>query len=207
MAAGRGPAKTHHRAEAGEQKHLVQLMPHVPAVRSGKNLIIHHLAVLIHGHVHEQTVRKRKFGFVLFGRPVAGLSESASNSAGCIKFSGTSFATAFTEIPGTIMCSTTTKTRIAEKNPPVAGAMMGRKTLSVRISMRLRAASQRRFQPCVDCFCAAATLMRIARSAGGTTRGARESKAKACDTAATLRGTTRRHQGAAGSERVPTDSR
>ena len=73
MAAGRGPAKTHHRAEAREQKHLVQLMPHVPAVRSGKNLIIHHLAVLIHGHVHEQTVRKRKFGFVLFGRPVAGI--------------------------------------------------------------------------------------------------------------------------------------
>ena len=48
-------------------------MPHVLAVRPGQNLIIQHLAVLIHRDVQKQSVRKRELGFMLLRRPVAGI--------------------------------------------------------------------------------------------------------------------------------------
>src|SRR5580700_8338797 len=59
VAAGGGPAKAHHGAEAGEEKHLVQLMAQIGAGGSGKNLIVSHLAVGIDGDVDEKAMRKR----------------------------------------------------------------------------------------------------------------------------------------------------
>src|SRR3984957_20655185 len=68
------------------------------------------------------------------------------SSAGRRMFSGTSFCTARTVMPGTISCSTTAKTRIAEKKPPVAGSVIGRNTLSSKISARSRIGGSRRLR-------------------------------------------------------------
>src|SRR4029077_21027041 len=51
MPAGGRPAKAHHRPESREQQHLVQLPPQIHAPRPRKNLISHHLAMLVHGHI------------------------------------------------------------------------------------------------------------------------------------------------------------
>ena len=69
MAAGGWPAKAHHRTEAREQKHLVELMTQIGTVGSRKDLIVGHLAVSVDGYVDEKAVRKRKLNLVLLRRP------------------------------------------------------------------------------------------------------------------------------------------
>ena len=67
--AGSRPAKAHHGTEAGEKKHLVNLMAQIGTVGSGKNLIIGHLAMSVDGDVDHKAMGQRKFKFVLLGRP------------------------------------------------------------------------------------------------------------------------------------------
>ena len=69
VATGDGAAETLHGAEAGEQEHLIELMAQVDAVWAGNNLVADHLAVLVHGNINEQAVRKRELHVVLLGRP------------------------------------------------------------------------------------------------------------------------------------------
>src|SRR5208282_632946 len=69
VAAGGGPTKTHHRAEAGEEQHLLELMTQIGAVRSSKNLVIGHLAMGVDGYIDHETMRQRKLKLVLLGRP------------------------------------------------------------------------------------------------------------------------------------------
>src|SRR5580692_340440 len=69
VAAGSGPAEAHHRAKAGEKKHLVELMAQIRAVRTSENLVTGHLAVVVDGYVDEKTMRKGKLYFVLLRRP------------------------------------------------------------------------------------------------------------------------------------------
>ena len=45
VAAGGGAAEAEHRAETGEQEHLVELVAQVEAARTGQNLVADHLAV------------------------------------------------------------------------------------------------------------------------------------------------------------------
>src|SRR5262245_14684255 len=65
-------AEALHGSEAGEEQHLVKFMLHVLSARTGKNLVVDHAAILVHGHVHEQAVGKGELGFVLFRSPIAG---------------------------------------------------------------------------------------------------------------------------------------
>src|SRR5712664_790592 len=103
-----------------------------------------------------------------------GYSERLINSAGRRIFSGTSLGTARTVIPGAISCKTRAKTRMAEKNPPVAGRVSGWENLASEQTAR----RQREYaQP----------------NPRGANFSARATTAlKACGNAATLRGNTRR---------------
>ncbi len=70
VAAGSGTAEAQHGAEAREKQHLIELAAQLVAVRTGKNLIVGHLAVRVHDDVKEQVVRQRKFKVVLLARTV-----------------------------------------------------------------------------------------------------------------------------------------
>src|SRR4051812_35452581 len=66
VAAGGGPAEAEHGTEAGEEQHLIELVPKIRASGTRQNLIANHLAVGIDGYIEKQAMREREFRVVLF---------------------------------------------------------------------------------------------------------------------------------------------
>src|ERR1700730_2441536 len=66
-ACGRTP-KAKHRTKAREHQQLVELVPHIRAVRPGQNLVASHSAFGINSHVDQQTMWQGQF-HIMFGRP------------------------------------------------------------------------------------------------------------------------------------------
>src|SRR5208337_2299755 len=158
MAAGSGPPKAEHRPEAIEEQQLVQVVAHFLAVRAVHDFVLHHAAVGIHTTSTSRSFCKSTSGCCISGKAELGRSEGRMRPAGCNSEVGISLGSACTTIPGTIMCSTNTKMTIAENNPPVAGTVKGRNTLSCRISTRSFTSCQRSAQLRGPRACAAATL-------------------------------------------------
>src|ERR1700730_12355537 len=69
MAAGGRAAEAQHRAEAGEEQHLIKLMAQIGARWTGKDLVADHLAVLIDSDVEQETMWQGELNVVLLWRP------------------------------------------------------------------------------------------------------------------------------------------
>ncbi len=84
VAAGGGPAEAEHRTEAGEEQHLIELVPKIRASGTRQNLIADHLAVGIDGYIEKQAMRQREFRVVLFpGLREVGEREELQRVARC----------------------------------------------------------------------------------------------------------------------------
>src|SRR5579885_1284684 len=53
---GSRPPEAHHRTEAREEQHLIELMAEVRAIRSRDNLVVGHLAVSVNCHIDHKTM-------------------------------------------------------------------------------------------------------------------------------------------------------
>src|SRR6516165_12021544 len=56
VTAGSRSAEAEHRAEAGENEHLVELMTQVRSVGTGDDVVIHHLPLGVNGNVDQELI-------------------------------------------------------------------------------------------------------------------------------------------------------